>query len=91
MQATAAGTGAALTNSALDTFSHRTEAERDMDVIIFGLIGFLTGVNRVQKATSATTVVPTRANPLPDTPVPPQVTITPIQTGVRTETTAPGI
>lgn len=83
VQATAAGTGAALTNSALGTFSQRTEDERDMDVVTFGLVGFLTDVSRVQKATSA---VPTRANPLPDTPTPPQVTITP-----ATETAGSGV
>lgn len=79
-QAAAAGTAATLTNQALEDYSTRTEDERDMDTVIFGLVGFLTDVNRVQKATTASTTAATAA---PSTPVPPRVTFTPVtsQTG----------
>lgn len=87
-QAVAAGTAATLTNQTLGDYSTRTEDERDMDTVVFGLVGFLTDVNRVQKATTA----PTRAvTAPPSTPVPPQVTLTPVQAGVRTETKAPNL
>ena len=88
-QAVAAGTGATLTNQALGNYSTRTEDERDMDTVMFGLAGFLTDVNRVQKATTA----PTRSvTAPPSTPVPPQVTFTPVTSqvglGVNTQTAA---
>ena len=86
-QAVAAGTGATLTNQALGDYSTRTEDERDMDTVIFGLVCFLTGVNRVKKATTAPTTAATAA---PSTPVPPQVTFSPVTSqvgsGVRTQT-----
>lgn len=85
-QAAAAGTAATLTNQALEDYSTRTEDERDMDTVMFGLVGFLTDVNRVQKATTASTTASTAA---PSTPVPPQVTFTPMQSGVRTEVVPP--
>ncbi len=73
-----AGTGASIavaTNSALAPYSTRTEDERDMDAYVFGLVGFLTDVNKAQKAV----VSPTNAvTAPPSTPVPPQVTIAPI-------------
>ena len=89
IQATAAGSAAALTNQTLEDYSTRTEIERDIDTVVFGLVGFLTGVNRVQKATTA----PTRSvTAPPSTPVPPQVTFTPVTSqvglGVNTQTAA---
>lgn len=89
IQATAAGGTATLTNQALENYSTRTEDERDIDTVVFGLVGFLTGVNRVQKATTA----PTRSvTAPPSTPVPPQVTFTPVTSqvglGVNTQTAA---
>lgn len=87
VQAAAAGTAATLTNQALENYSTRTEDERDMDTVIFGLVGFLTDVNRVQKATTASTTAATAA---PSTPVPPQVTFAPVTSqvgsGVLTQT-----
>ena len=86
-QAAAAGTAATLTNQALENYSTRTEDERDMDTVMFGLVGFLTDVNRVQKATTASTTAATAA---PSTPVPPQVTFSPatsqVGSGVLTQT-----
>lgn len=83
-QATAAGTAATLTNQALENYSTRTEDERDMDTVIFGLVGFLTDVNRAQKATT------TAATAAPSTPVPSQVTFSPVTSqvgsGVLTQT-----
>jgi len=87
-QATAAATGATLTNQALEDYSTRTDEERDMDTVMFGLVGFLTDVNRVQRATTASTTAVTAP---PSTPVPPQVTLTPIETGVRTEVVPPNL
>lgn len=85
-QAGAAGGAATLTNQALENYSTRTEDERDMDTVMFGLVGFLTDVNRVQKATTASTRAVTAP---PSTPVPPQVTLTPatsqVGSGVRTQ------
>lgn len=78
-QATTAATGATLTNQALENYSTRTDEERDMDTAMFGLVGFLTDVNRVQKATTASTTAATAA---PSTPVPPQVTFTPVTSQV---------
>lgn len=86
-QAAAAGTAATLTNQALENYSTRTEDERDMDTVTFGLVGFLTDVNRAQKATTASTTAATAA---PSTPVPPQVTFSPVTSqvgsGVLTQT-----
>lgn len=86
-QATAAGSAATMTNMALEDYSTRTEDERDMDTVVFGLVGFLTDVNRVQKATTASTTAATAA---PSTPVPPQVTFSPVTSqvgsGVLTQT-----
>ena len=86
-QAAAAGSTATLTNQALEDYSTRTETERDIDTVVFGLVGFLTSVNRVQKATTAPTTAATAA---PSTPVPPQVTFTPatsqVGSGVFTQT-----
>ena len=87
-QAGAAGGAATLTNQALEDYSTRAEDERDMDTVMFGLVGFLTDVNRVQKATTASTRTVTAP---PSTPVPPQVTLTPIETGVRTEVVPPNL
>lgn len=85
-QAVAAGTAATLTNKTLGDYSTRTEDERDMDTVVFGLVGFLTDVNRVQKATTASTRAVTAP---PSTPIPPQVTLTPttsqVGSGVRTQ------
>lgn len=86
-QATAAGTAATMSNQALENYSTRTEDERDMDTVIFGLVGFLTDVNRAQKATTAST---TAATAPPSTPVSPQVTFAPVTSqvgsGVFTQT-----
>ena len=70
-----AGTGASIavaTNSALAPYSTRTEDERDMDAYVFGLVGFLTDVNKAQKVVASPTSSITAP---PSTPVPPQVTI----------------
>ncbi len=73
-----AGTGASIavaTNSALAPYSTRTEDERDMDAYVFGLVGFLTDVNKAQKAIGSPTNAVTAP---PSTPVPPQITIAPV-------------
>ena len=73
-----AATGASIavaTNSALAPYSTRTEDERDMDAYVFGLVGFLTGVNKAQKAVGSPTHAVTAP---PSTPVPPRITIAPV-------------